>query len=164
MHLGRVERGRRDRESVFASTNQVGRAGCGLEFRDQLVAEIFPRDAFEVRVVVSARARNVDALERIDTLRRDLRDRAAHPVGANRQRRAKLVDARRILAANSHHGVIFDEQIGNSEAFAKRDAFETARRIDHRGIHQHASEAQSAIVGAVAHEFAAVVEVGTNRA
>ena len=162
LHLARVERGRRNRESVLASTNQVARAGRRLEFRDNFVAKLFPRDAFEVRVVVCARAWNIDALERVDSRRRDLRDRAAHPVGADRQRRVKLVDARRILAANSHYGAVFDQQIDQPEAIAKRDAVETPRRIDHRRIHQHAAETQSAIVGAVAHKLAAVVEVRTD--
>src|SRR5208282_6235250 len=35
LHLGCVEGGGRDGESVFASANQVACAGCGLEFRDQ---------------------------------------------------------------------------------------------------------------------------------
>ncbi len=163
LHLGGVERGRRDRESVLASTNQVAGAGRRFEFRENFVAEIFPRDAVEVRIVISARARHIDPLERIDALRRDLRDRAAHPVGAYRQRCMKLVDARRVLAANSHHAAIFDQQIDEPEAFAKRDAVETARRVDHRGIHQHSPETQSAIVDAVAHESAAVIEAGTDR-
>jgi len=161
LHLGGVECGCRNRESIFASTNQVARAGCGLEFRDQLIAEVFPRDTLEVRVIICASAWNVDALERVDTLRRDLRNRAAHSVGADCQRRAKLVDPRRILAANSHHRLIFDNQIGDSEAFAKRDSVETARCIDHRGVHHHAPETQSAIVRALARELSAVIEVGT---
>src|SRR5208282_6540780 len=103
-------------ESVFASANQVACAGCGLEFRDQFVAELFARNAFEVGVVISARAWNVDPLERADTLRRDPRDRAVHSVGADCQRRAKLVDARRILAANSNDGAILDAQIAHPEA------------------------------------------------
>ena len=164
LHLGSVERGRRDCQSVLASTDQVAGAGCRFEFRDDFVAELFARNAFEVGVVIGARARHVDALECVDSLRRDLRDRTAHAVGADRQRRAKLVDPGSILAANSQHGAVFDDQIGKPQALAKRDALETAGRVDHRGIHQGAAEAQSAIVGAVAREFAAVVEVGTESA
>ena len=164
LHLGSVERGRRDRQSVLASTDQVAGAGCRLEFRDDFVAEAIARNAFEVGVVIGARTRHVDALERVDTLRRDLRDGTAHAVGAYRQRRAKLVYPGSILSANSQHGAVFDDQIGKPQALAKLDALETAGRVDHRGIHQGAAEAQSAIVGTVAREFAAVVEVGTKSA
>jgi len=163
LHLGRVERGRGDGESVLTSTNQVAGARHRLEFRHDFVAEILSRDAVEVGVVVCARTRHVDPFECVDMLRRDLRNRTAHPVGADSQRRVKFVDARRILAANSDYRAIFDQQIDEPEAIAKRHVFETARRVDHRGIHQHAPEAQSAIVGAVAHEAGAVIEVRADR-
>src|SRR5260370_15785870 len=171
MHLGGVERGRRNRGSALASADKIARARPRFEFSYYFVAQPAPIDAVEVCVVIGASAWDVDPREVAGSLRRELRDRTAHPVGAYRQRRVKFMAAQRILAAcsrvlsaNPDNRAFVDQKIGEPEALAKIDALETSRRVDHRGVHQHASETESTSIGVGVHEFAAVVEVRTNRA
>src|SRR5260370_33134114 len=171
MDFVRVERRRRNRGSVLVSANLVVWARPRFEFSYYFVVQPAPIDAVEVCVVIGASAWDVDPRECADALRRELRDNTAHPVGADRQRCVKLVRAQRtlaacsrVLSANPDNRAFVDQKISEPEALATIDGLKTSRRVDHRGVHQHAPKAESASVDVGVHEFAAVVEVRTNRA